>query len=503
MKSSRRIFILFFSLNLLFQIPAVSLTIPDKSTMNEVDSLVSVRTIENANSIINYHKEELLKGTEVTNDVLKQVAVSYAIINNEVKASEYVVQYIQNSHDLSILNNSVFDKFKETALFQSVVKKYKPHLNGWLLFFFATGLIGIFISVVLNLRKKGDTVGTILISLFVLFHSLFIIHLSLFLSNYNFNFPHSLYITTSFSFFYGPLLYFYFKRISKEYKFRKRDLLHLTPSVLLFLYFLPIYLLPAQEKLHLLLNRDAVLHSTLITVVLLKYVSLIIYGFLIIKIYLTNKQKKQKPDDRFLLWQKNIMVLNSIYVVSYIVYGAALMQFVRVSGLIYPQIFVMSTIILYVGYVAYVDPRVFSKQHKFRKFNLFKYKNSGLTEGLSNELKIALLRLLEDEKVYRSSTISLEDLSKALGTTRHNLSQVINEHFDMNFFHLINKFRIKEVLHIFNNEYKEGLHIIDVAYDVGFNNKVTFNKAFKLETNLTPTQYLNSEVRRSNFATTA
>ena len=502
MKSSRIIFILFFSLNLLIQIPAVSLTIPDKSTMNQVDSLVSARTFENANATINYHKEELLKGTEATNDVLKQVALSYAIMNNEVKASEYVVQYIQNSHDLSILNNSAFDKFEKTALFQSVVKKYKPHLNGWLLFFFATGLIGIFISVVLNLRKKGDTVGNILISLFVLFHSLFIIHLCLFLSNYNFNFPHSLYITTSFSFFYGPLLYFYFKRISKEYKFKKRDLLHLAPSVLLFLYFLPIYILPAQEKLHLLLNRDAVLHSTLITVVLLKYVSLIIYGFLIIKIYLTNKQKKQRPDDRIILWQKNIMVLNSIYVVSYIVYGAALMQFVRVSGLIYPQIFVMSTIILYVGYVAYVDPRVFSKKHIFRKFKLFKYKNSGLTKGLSNELKIALIRLLEDEKVYRSSNISLAYLSEALGTTRHNLSQVINEHFGMNFFHLINKFRIKEVLHIFNNEYKEGLHIIGVAYDVGFNNKVTFNKAFKLETNLTPTQYLNKEVR-SNFATTA
>ena len=145
MKSSRIIFILFFSLNLLIQIPAVSLTIPDKSTMNQVDSLVSARTFENANSTINYHKEELLKGTEATNDVLKQVALSYAIMNNEVKASEYVVQYIQNSHDLSILNNSAFDKFEKTALFQSVVKKYKPHLNGWLLFFFATGLIGIFI----------------------------------------------------------------------------------------------------------------------------------------------------------------------------------------------------------------------------------------------------------------------------------------------------------------------------------------------------------------------
>ena len=123
MKSSRIIVILLFSLNLLIQIPAVSLTIPYRSAMNQVDSLVSVSAIENANSTLNYHKEELLEGTEAKNDVLKQVAISYAIMNNEVMASKYVVQYIQNSHDLGILNNNVFDKFEKTVLFQTVVKK--------------------------------------------------------------------------------------------------------------------------------------------------------------------------------------------------------------------------------------------------------------------------------------------------------------------------------------------------------------------------------------------
>ena len=100
------------------------------------------------------------------------------------------------------------------------------------------------------------------------------------------------------------------------------------------------------------------------------------------------------------------------------------------------------------------------------------------------------------------NTISLDILSEKLGTTRHNISQVINEHFDLNFFNLINKYRIQEAQQIFKKDAHSNLHIIDVAYDVGFNNKVTFNKAFKEETNLTPTQYIK-KINGIDLATSA
>ena len=64
----------------------------------------------------------------------------------------------------------------------------------------------------------------------------------------------------------------------------------------------------------------------------------------------------------------------------------------------------------------------------------------------------------------------------------------MNEHFDMNFFKFINKFRIHEAIDIFEHDYCGNMTIIDVAYGVEFNNKVTFNKAFKEETKCTPSQ---------------
>ena len=62
----------------------------------------------------------------------------------------------------------------------------------------------------------------------------------------------------------------------------------------------------------------------------------------------------------------------------------------------------------------------------------------------------------------------------------------------MNFFELINKFRVDEAISLLKENKLNSLQIIDIAYEVGYNNKVTFNKAFKKETSLTPSQFLKS-----------
>jgi YesN/AraC family two-component response regulator len=66
----------------------------------------------------------------------------------------------------------------------------------------------------------------------------------------------------------------------------------------------------------------------------------------------------------------------------------------------------------------------------------------------------------------------------------------------MNFFKLINKFRIREAIKMLEEDVHGSLNIIDVAYEVGYNNKVTFNKAFKKETSLTPSEFINSKDKK-------
>ncbi len=427
---------------------------------------------------------------DLTADELKKLAIGYAYLELVDKSVKYTKLYIKEVLDVNILYDSAFDNIRSSKEFAALEDKYIPRINIWVIFLFSCGLLGIFLSVVLNLRQKGDTVGNLLISSFVLFHSLFIIHGCFFMSRNNFNTPGVLYISTSFSFFYGPLLYFYFKRISEKYKFRTIDLLHLIPSAIIFLYLLPIYLLPGQDKLHMMFNREDDSFLAVIVITIAKFISLSVYAFLVYRIYAKIRKKKQKTDTQVLKWQRNIMVLNFVYVFSYFIFGIARIKVFDINISIYPQVFLMSFIILYVGYVAYVQPKVFSKKTLFKEIDILKYQKSGLTHSFSEELKTNLLMLLDEKKVFKQNNISLDILADQLGTTRHNISQVINEHFDMNFFHLINKYRIEEAKEILKNDHNRNLNIIDVAYDVGFNNKVTFNKAFKAETNMTPTDYL-------------
>ena len=63
-----------------------------------------------------------------------------------------------------------------------------------------------------------------------------------------------------------------------------------------------------------------------------------------------------------------------------------------------------------------------------------KYKNSGLTDDVIEELAKAMEQLMQQEKLYRESEFELETLAFKLGVARHYVSQVINQHYNVNFF---------------------------------------------------------------------
>jgi AraC-like DNA-binding protein len=160
--------------------------------------------------------------------------------------------------------------------------------------------------------------------------------------------------------------------------------------------------------------------------------------------------------------------------------------------LFHVQVAAIATMVLYIGYNSYLRPNMFAKDQKVPRLAKNKYKKSSLTPSFSQELKEKLIYLLETEKVYKKSNINLDYLAEKLDTTRHNTSQVINENFNVSFFELINTYRIEETLEILKNDTEKSMNIIEVAYEVGFNNKVSFNKSFKKHLSQTPSQYIGA-----------
>lgn len=120
-----------------------------------------------------------------------------------------------------------------------------------------------------------------------------------------------------------------------------------------------------------------------------------------------------------------------------------------------------------------------------------KYQNSGLTQTMIETLRVQLLEAME-EKPYLDNTLSLQDLADKLNTDRYSLSQVINQEFNKNFYEFINDYRINECITIIENSPKRVELITDLIYESGFNNKVSFYKAFKKRKHLTPVQYIKN-----------
>lgn len=381
--------------------------------------------------------------------------------------------------------------------YKTIESKNLTGLNFWTIFFFSISVLGVFFSLIINLRNKGDAISNLMIGLLILSHSLFMMYLSKYISKLNPNpFYELLFISTIFSVLNGPLLYFYFKRISEKYQLRVKDLFHLLPLLVVLIYLLPTYQLSFKEKLNIISGLVETSDLSSFIVLLFQLISLSAYAFLVYLVYKNKVNKKKKSQLLLTLWQRNIMLLNIFYTMLYFAYSLLIMRLIKGDSVIYFLALSISLIILYVGYTAYATPDLFSKAYLFKEHIFFKYKKSGLTKSYSEELRSQLQNIFDEEKIYRDSSLSLEDLANKLGTTRHNISQIINEHFEMNFFQFVNKYRIAEAVEILKHDDYRNLKIINIAYDVGFNNKVTFNKAFKMETKMTPSVFLEQIRKR-------
>lgn len=423
----------------------------------------------------------------------KKLAIEHSNRGEVEEAIGYIIQYMSATADMSIVNDHLFENISKSKSYIDFRDKYTPRFKVISILYLYTGFLGVFLFLVLNVRKSKDRIGTLLVSLFVLFHSIFILHLNLYVANFQFYLPHTLFVSTTFSFLYGPLLYFYFKRMSSNYKFRWIDTLHLIPSIILFIYILPFYAMSGLEKFNVVFNQTNWLLPGAYVIIVVKILSLSIYALLVLRMYRANRHKITAKNKAQFCWQRNLITLHIVYFVAYVIYAANLTKIIDFPVLFHLQILVMVGVVFYVSYIVYEQPEIFKGKVKLvDPMQFFKYKKSGLTPSYSMELKDALLRLFNEDRIYRNNKLSLEFLSEQLGTTRHNASQVINEHFDMNFFELVNSYRIKDAQEMLQQDKNNNLTIIQVAYEVGFNNKVTFNKSFKKQVALTPSQYIKS-----------
>lgn len=104
-----------------------------------------------------------------------------------------------------------------------------------------------------------------------------------------------------------------------------------------------------------------------------------------------------------------------------------------------------------------------------------------------------LLEFMKTGKPYLDEELSLQKLSLLIDISTHQLSQTINQGLNTNFYKFVNAYRIEEVKKKLTDPEFEKYSILGIAFESGFNSKSTFNKIFKEETGMTPSEFKKSE----------
>ncbi|MDC8000516.1 helix-turn-helix domain-containing protein [Aequorivita todarodis] len=200
-----------------------------------------------------------------------------------------------------------------------------------------------------------------------------------------------------------------------------------------------------------------------------------IYGFVMVYFIVKERIYKMKKQGIYLT------IIVAIYFVSAIL-QSYLTSFADSYRQFVIYFFIASTIILISGFILYAYPNILQQIHQ-------KYFSSNLNEKERKRIAQKIGQLESGEKFFLNSAIDLKSFCEMIGERPHYVSQVFSEEFNTSFSNFINEKRVEYAKQMLQNPEFDNLKILAIAFDSGFNNNVTFNKAFVKFCGMTPGKF--------------
>ena len=292
-----------------------------------------------------------------------------------------------------------------------------------------------------------------------------------------------IFLFSKMSFLVGPLLFFYVRRLlDSEFRIQKQDLVHFLPFIVIEGY--SVYYLSTQTNFIIwyspleLLTCELVLDQNLI------YIGLILFQL-----------KRHQVSLRFFLFHSHrdslswVRMLFSGFILLWILQLQSfillqLLKILRWCGYTASLYFIMMFIFIHaIAYLAWKKPMLLINGKKYNKSEL------NAERRLAYQRK--LVALMESEALYADPLLNSQKLAERLSLPVPYLSQLINESFQTNFYHFVNQYRVEASKHLLSDPDHQGKTVLEIAYQVGFNSKSTFNAAFKRLTHQTPVEFRN------------
>lgn len=287
-------------------------------------------------------------------------------------------------------------------------------------------------------------------------------------------FSHILYKPKHFSllpfFFYfalGPLLYLHIYATNKKVSYMQ--IVHFTPLVLA----IPILKLNYPIELDNFIKRGLGLYLIIHT-----------YTYIIISIVSYIKLKNSQPMKHldFNFTPFRIATALIVTILFTIIYFSPLRKHLST---LYPAILSISSLPLFIIGFTLVQKNYTDKT----LVQIKKYKTSPLTSQMCRSILDKLNKVMKEEKLFLDSSLSLPLLSQRIGTSKHLLSQILNEKLETNFFNYVSSLRVNEAKKQLINPKLKNETMSEIAYSVGFNSLSSFNGTFKKHTQMSPSQF--------------
>ncbi|MDP2302215.1 MAG: helix-turn-helix domain-containing protein [Ignavibacteria bacterium] len=373
---------------------------------------------------------------------------------------------------------------------------------------FLLGAVQAFFFGVLLLDRGKNRLPPKLLLLFFSIIGFVLIEHYLFQRKIIFEYPHLLGLTYTFPIILGPILFFYTKSLVNENNaISFRDfLLHAIPFLFVSTFLIyDFYFLSPQEKL-IYYEKETQGETSVFIYIAEFFINFSIPFYSIVSLLLLKKHLKQIKQSYSntkyidLHWLKIVLICMVFVSFVSVLMGllSDFLNFISYEDGDYLMYITLTVIIYFLGYYGIKQKPILSNENPISQIETTlttkpKYATSSLKDIGKEKLIKRLAESMEDEKPYLNENLTLKELANKLETTPNNLSQIINEKFNKNFYEFINEYRINEVKSLLADPKYSHYSMLGIAFECGFNSKSTFNSVFKQFTGKTPTEFKKSD----------
>lgn len=357
-------------------------------------------------------------------------------------------------------------------------------------------LLALFLLTVKTENRLGNR-------LLALYFAVFAIHISVFYYSHHIVLPSAVeMLRDQIIELASPLLFLYLlASIYSDFRLRWIHLLHLLPLIIGVSIYVPrFYGVSESDRLVFIENFDiqveVIISYVVSTVISIVYLGIMFFELKKYKAILTDNYADTSLFNYRWLLQLTV-------VVSLIFVFSQFKQVYKMLGTDLNTLNVMRLVLILflLGFLFWIVLKSMYQPELFKAIDtnylLMAKEQERVAEGQKgdvDDLRVAaqlesLKTFMEDHEPYLDATLTLQKLAHQFGTHSRDLSILINHHLRQHFFDFIAEYRVKKAMNILADPSRKKLTILEVLYDVGFNSKSPFNKAFKKHTGLTPSAY--------------